>query len=276
MIETFEDGEFQVIKPTLNIKTHSIVLACNTLTSVSIMAYADHMQLAYKMGEAYPKIEFIQAFAKRVSIDRFRNWAGRLAIERNAYAVIFIDDDMQLPKDTFQKLYEASINYDILAAFNYIRGYPFKIMAYKFDLMHEKRRRLINLSENDIPKPLGSVVPCDAIGTAVCLIKTRCFIDTPTPWFLTGKHGTEDIYFCLKAKDYWPDLKIGMHTGVVTGHLLDPEIISYYTRNSLMQYYESFMNPTELMKARTENIREIVLPEVGARELYYEDIMKSV
>lgn len=266
------DGIHEHVLPKIVKPKYRVMLACNTLTHIHINPYADHMVLAYRLGLEYPDIQFYQFFARRTPIDKFRNWVAKTAIELGCYAIVFIDDDMQLPPYTFQKLFQASINYDIVAAFNYIRGYPFKIMAFKWDLLHN-RKRLINLAECDLPDPLQGVVPVDAIGTAVCLIKTSVFRGVPAPWFLTGPHGTEDIYMCLKVKDYNPEIKLGMHTEIITGHMLDPEVISHYTRASHMKYVESFMNAKEIEEARSEDIRLAQIPSIGKRELTYEAIM---
>lgn len=251
-----------------------VVLACNTLTDIGLACYCDHMRLAYRLGREHLNIDFLQFFARRTSIDRFRNMVAKFAIKNNIDWIFFIDDDMQLPPDTFTKLFNAVTNerYDILCAFNYIRGYPFKIMAFKWDLL-ANNKRLVNLNENDLPETLGGVVPCAAIGTAVCLIRTEFLKRTPAPWFITGPHGTEDIYMCLKVSDYNPDVRIGMHTGVVTGHTLDPEVISHGTRNSLMKYIESYMTLEEIEKVKKEDPRIALIPDVGKRKLHYEDLM---
>jgi hypothetical protein len=223
-----------------------VLVACTTLTSVGSGPYMDHMRLYYRLSKDHPNIDFHQMFSHRNSIDRFRNLAFKVAVQGNLDYLMFIDDDMQLPHDTFTKLYAAcEEGYDILAALNYIRGYPFDIMAFKEEEEGEdKKKYLVALKGEDLPDPLdGSVVDCTAIGTAVCLLNMKRLKDVPAPWFITGPHNTEDIYFCLKAKESIPDLRVGVHTGVVTGHVLDPEVISYYTRPALMKYMESFMTP---------------------------------
>lgn len=234
------------------------------------------MKTFYDMGRRHPEYDFRQLFASRMSIDRFRNWAAETAIAYNCKYLMFIDDDMKITPDVFTRLLEGCEreSYSILAAFNYIRGYPFKIMAFKYDLM-AGHKRLRNLVQSDLPNPTGSVVPCDAIGTAVCLIDVNIIKRTPKPYFLTGPHGTEDIYFCLNAKHYVPELKIGMHTGAETGHLIDPEVISHGTRAALMKYYESYMTPEEVRAATSDIPGLAILPDVGNRDLHYEDIMGS-
>lgn len=252
-----------------------ILVACNTLTAISGESYPYHMKMFYDMGRRHLEYDFMQCFATRVSIDRFRNYAADIAIKRNCKYLMFIDDDMKIPADCCAKLLEAveQHGYDIVAAFNYIRGYPFKIMSFKYDLA-SGHKRLLNLNQDDIAKaPKDSIIPCDAIGTAVCIISVEVLRRTPKPLFLTGPHGTEDIYMCLKAKEHIPELKIGMHSGIITGHLIDPESISHDTRASLMAYYESYMTPKEIAAARMENPGLALVPDVGSRELHYEDVM---
>tara|TARA_R110000822_G_scaffold3867_3_gene16466 strand:- start:1061 stop:1906 length:846 start_codon:yes stop_codon:yes gene_type:complete len=231
-----------------------VLIACNTLTGIHGEIYHNHARLFYCLGRDYPKFDFKQFFARRLSIDRFRNMAAKLAIQQGCKYLMFIDDDMKLPHDSFGKL-EAAMRqgYGIVSAFTYIRGYPFEIMSFKYEDPKAKPRRLINLTNEDLPSPLGPVVPVEAIGTAVCIISVDVLRKTPGPWFVTGPHHTEDIYFCIKAKEYNPKLKIGMHTGISTGHLLDPECITDGTRDALLKYHEAFMDPFQVEMAKNKD-----------------------
>lgn len=255
-----------------------VLVACCTLTSINLGPYLDHTKLWYRVGREFPHIDFIQMGSKRMSIDRFRNEAMRIALDNAIDYIYFIDDDMLLPPDTFAKLLEGMQQYDILSALNYIRGYPFKIMSYKWDLS-SGHKRLMNITEEDLPNPLSGILPVNAIGTAVCLIRVNVFKQVPAPWFLTGPHGTEDIYMCLKAKDYAPYIRIGTHLEIITGHMLDPEVISHRTRAAHMDYVESFMSHKELQEARQEDTRLAQVPnrEKGfRRELTYEELMHTM
>lgn len=270
-----ETAEVLNLVPNKNPALPSIMVACNTLTSISGETYPYHMKLFYEMGRRHPNYNFFQLFASRMSIDRFRNWAAEQAIAYGCRYLMFMDDDMTITQETFGLLLEGCEHqgYGILAAFNYIRGYPFKIMSFKYDLM-AGHKRLRNLLQEDINRAApGSIIACDAIGTAVCMISVDTIRNTPKPWFLTGPHGTEDIYFCLDAKAHNPELKIGMHTGCITGHLLEPEKISHETRASLMTYYESYMSQADIAAAQADLPGLAVVPDVGSRQLHYEDIM---
>lgn len=246
----------------------SVLVACNTLTSIQTPAYADHTRFWYRMGKEFPKLNFHQLNARRVSIDRFRNNAFLIAARQKMDYLLFIDDDMQFDYKIFRMLYDGckKEKYDILAALNYIRGYPFDPMAFKFS-KDEERKRLVFLTDEEIDGAQGKIVPCEAIGTAVCLINMKRLRDIPAPWFITGPHNTEDIYFCCQVRHYLKKAKIGVHTGAITGHLLDAETLSYFTRPKLLKYFESYMTPEQIEGTKNQDrglayISENILPMI--------------
>jgi hypothetical protein len=234
-------------------KRKSVLVACNTLTSVGIGPYADHMAMFYRIGRSFRDIDFHQCFAKRMSIDRFRNFAAKVAVDGGFDYLFFLDDDMQMSgAEVFLKLYAAK--YHIIGALNYIRGYPFDPMAFKYVSDDGKTRRLVHLTDEEIDdaRQTGKcIIPVGAIGTAVCLIDVKqTFAKMPAPWFLTGPHNTEDIYFCIKAAEYNKRCRIGVHADAITGHVLDPEVVNYHTRKHLQAYYESYMSKADIESAR--------------------------
>lgn len=233
-------------------KRIKVLLACNTLTSVHVGPYADHMAQVYRMARNHRNIDFHQCFARRLSIDRFRNFAATVALKTSMDYIFFIDDDMQFDKLIFDQLWEHRKKYHILAALNYVRSYPFDPMAYRFRIREDGHpKHLTCLTDEEVDAAQMQPIPVDAIGTAVCLIDVKNTIKKiAPPWFTTGPHNTEDIYFCVKAKDGNRKVRIGVHTGAITGHLLDPEVISYHTRKHLLAYHESYMSKQDIENAR--------------------------
>ncbi len=233
-------------------KMKKVLVAINTLTSVRKEPYGDHMNLYYRLGRDFPHIEFHQMQVYRMAIDRFRNLAAKMCIQQEMDYSFFIDDDMlfQDPKTIFKQLYEAKM--DIVMAHVYVRGYPFPLMAFKqVSSGKGENLRLDNLSQEDLldsnpRKRSDGVITCEAVGTSVCLINCKLFKKLPSPWFLTGPHQTEDIYFCCNAKEHFKRVKIGMHSLAICGHQLEPEVVSYYTRDALLKYCESFMTEHEI------------------------------
>lgn len=236
-----ENGEQSVMR-----RKKQVLVAINTLTSIAQGPYMDHMRLYYHLGRRNPKYDFHQMVATRVSIDRFRNNAASIALKNNMDYLMFIDDDMRLPIDVFEQLVNARL--DIAAAHTYIRGYPYKLMSFKAE-----GSRMVNHSQEDLATG-DKVLKCAAVGTAVSLIKVDLFRRIPPAWFVTGTHNTEDIYFCVKAKQFIKNVKIGMVKSCITGHELAPEVISYHTRQAHMGYMESFMTPLEIENIRNDGI----------------------
>jgi hypothetical protein len=167
--------------------------------------------------------------------------------------IFFLDDDMQMDgANVFKKLWESK--YDIIGALNYIRGYPFDPMAFKYVSEGSGIKRLVHVTDEEVDAARSSsnpIIKVGAIGTAVCLIKVETtFKRMQPPWFLTGPHNTEDIYFCIKAKEYNKSVKLGVHCDAITGHVLDPEVVNYHTRKHLQDYYESYMSKADIESAR--------------------------
>jgi len=147
-----------------------------------------------------------------------RNTAARIAIEQDCEYLFFYDDDVIIPHDCIQSLLACEA--DVAAGLTYIRGYPFKPMAFRFK--DKYRKELSN--DIDVKKDRDSLtgfLPCDAVGFSCVLIRVELLRKLDPPYFVTGTHNTEDIYFCLKATAHYPNTSIVVNTNVKCGHLLD-------------------------------------------------------
>lgn len=211
----------------------------NTLTDIEQMVYSNHIQFFYRLGKHYPNDTFILFAPRRMSIDRARNLAAKLALESGCDNLLFIDDDVIVPINMLDKLLAA--DKDIVAGWTIIRGYPFKNMFFKFD---DAKR---DLSPMEGVERSSGVIDVDAVGFSTCLIKTELLKKIPAPWFVTGPTNTEDIYFCLKARQYVPDCTICVDTGIETCHLVGPEFVAPHNREDLMKFMES-QDPSLLVK----------------------------
>lgn len=211
-----------------------------------------------------------------MSIDNARNTAADLAMKAQCDYLMFIDDDVMIPKNTLDLLLKA--DKDIIAGLVIIRGMPFNVMAFRWmdlgvpqeDRPKEDEKRSLTFY-NDLPlrtpcesgherfhiecenclkiglhpDGLQAVVDVDAIGFSCALIKTDVLHQLTTPYFITGRHHTEDVYFCMKVKTELVGTEennnqaptIAMHTGVQCGHLLNPEPIEWSVRKRLTDFY---------------------------------------
>jgi glycosyltransferase involved in cell wall biosynthesis len=209
-------------------------ICTNILTVVDAASYITHCNFWYRLGRTFPKDTFFAMTPPRMAIDQARNWAAKMAMQQECDYLMFIDDDALIAPDTLASLISADL--DIVMAHTYIRGYPFHVMAFKRD----GEKGLVNF--DDYKEFIGEngVFLCDAVGFHCALIKVELLKKMEPPYFLTGTHYTEDIYFCVKArKEVSESVSIGVDTRVPTGHLLHKENVSVENVERLRTYYSN-------------------------------------
>ena len=203
-----------------------ITIGINTLHVVQYSSYTNHIQFFYNLGKKGHEVVLVNP--SRMSIDRMRNMSAKVAIETGSDYLLFLDDDVIVPKDGLEKL--IALDSDIAAGNVIIRGYPFNYMVFKYDKHDVNLKPLTSLG--------GETVECDAVGFSFCLIKTEILKQIKEPWFVTGLTNTEDIYFCIKAKRKIPSLSIHVDPSVVCRHILWDEVISEENRENYKEYFE--------------------------------------
>ncbi len=209
------------------------LICTNTLTVVHQIVYANHLHFYFRLAKNNPDDTFALFTPVRMTIDTCRNLAAKTALEGNFDYVMFIDDDVLLPFNAYEKL--KSHNKDVVAGWTVIRGYPFNNMFFRYseDKAHLNFYNDVKLDETDL-------VPVDAIGCSCVLIKCDVFRKMPTPYFVTGVHNTEDIYFCVKAREYIPEVGIFVDPTVRTPHILAQEAVTPENRELLKDYYDKY------------------------------------
>src|SRR5439155_21234412 len=147
------------------------LILVNTLQNINQFIYSNHIEFFTKTRKLYPKDDFFFFTPPRMSIDRARNQAAKMALESECDNLLFIDDDVLVPQDCFKKLIETEG--DIISGLVIIRGWPFNVMAFKEtgdgqldffnDLPKDSNNKLKELVSNE--DKLG------AVGFSCCLIK---------------------------------------------------------------------------------------------------------
>ena len=237
------------------------VILVNTLTLVDQIVYSNHIHFFCQTVKDYPKDAFVVFTPPRMSIDRARNEAAKMALMLEADYLMFIDDDVLLPitqnNHIFKSLVEA--DKDIIAASVRIRGYPFNRMAFKYtDPDPTNRKRALDFY-NDKHDPEHPIVDVDALGFSTCLIKVDVLKPMDPPFFITSPNGTEDVYFCIRAqKELEPKPTIAVHTGISCSHLLDKEAVDDGTVERWKVFCEHDIKKDikELNEGRNENYIE--------------------
>lgn len=209
-----------------------IVVGINSLVSTTHAAYGNHIQLFYNLGKLYSDVTFILVNPPRMSIDRMRNMTAEIALQKEADYILFIDDDVIVPLDNncdfLRKMMAHSA--DAIAGDVLIRGYPFKHMVFKYD--ERKNLNALERLESD------EVTEVDAVGFSLCLIKVATLKKMEKPYFITGLHNTEDIFFCMNLKEEIQDAKILVDPSIKCGHILWDEVIYPDNLTNYKEYYE--------------------------------------
>lgn len=217
-----------------------IFILTNTLTSVSSFCYSNHIAFHSYNARKYPDSQFFLYTPHRQSIDRSRNEAAVQAMQLECDYLMFIDDDILIPKDAFEKLKEA--DKDIIAALVYLRGYPFHTMAFKqLETSIDGRLQLGYYDDWEDNKDEDGLIKLAAVGFSCCLIKVDILNALQPPFFITGTNNTEDVYFCLRTRELSPNPSIYLHPDIKCGHMLNPEPIEYDTRKLQIEYCEGLV-----------------------------------
>lgn len=216
-----------------------ILVGVNVLTSVESEVYGNHCELFFHFGRRMPEHDFILYHPRRTSIDRMRNLAAKYALEFECDYLCFIDDDVLVDRECLASLLKA--DKDVVAALTYIRGYPFNPMVFKYIYNNGNGDKVLGYDTELKADPEG-LVECEAVGFSCVLIKCELLRKVSTPYFITGSHHTEDVYFCVKAKKEFPNTAIFTDIKYATSHRLNSEYVTQSNVQKLRNYYK----PTEV------------------------------
>ena len=226
----------------------AVIAICN-LTSIGNKPYATHLQFAYKLAKDNPEWKFLLFTPYRMAIADFRNHAVDAALDVGAEYVMFLDDDSILLnfagafKSLRTTIEESEKDIHIISPVYYVRGYPFHPMFFK----ESNDPDLLKVGKglefyDDFMEPDNidedGLLEVAALGCHCTLISTEVFPALERPYFLTGMNNTEDVYFCMKCRDYIENIGIYIDTNQTVGHLLDPLWVDKGNVDLLRKFYK--------------------------------------
>lgn len=206
--------------------------------------------------EAKSDYKFFTMNTGRLLISYARELICDQAISTNMDYLLFIDDDMIVPHNLFEHLIQ--IDADIVAPLCTTRNFPFEPVVYRSEISDQESDgsfKLKNTSVTDIER--NKIVDAETVGFGVVLIKVDILKKIPKPWFFVNQAVGEDILFCIRARQHIPDFKIKINTGLIVGHMGDPEIrtIKDYDRIKGTPEYETFLKQYRpQMEPKCQNI----------------------
>lgn len=220
---------------TVEKQQRKTLVGINTLANIDQWVYNSHMPFFFDLGRIRERKgdKFILFAPPRMSIDRMRNEAARIAMEEECTHLMFIDDDILLPDDTYQKL--ISHNKNIIGGLTYVRGYPFDPMIFDF-------KRKDSYFMRDFKERINEqgLIDCDALGFSCVIMSIDLIKKIPPPYFVTGVNHTEDVYFCKKVKELFPYEKIWVDPSIKTSHKIGSEFVDDSNVEFWRDYYEKF------------------------------------
>lgn len=223
-----------------------------------VEAYDNHLQFACHIGkiaaQSPDKFEFRWGSVGRVLTPVARERLTEFAMEHNMDFMLQIDNDMLIPEDLFERLYDTMVKYnaDVVAPLAFMRHEPHYPVLYRtregYDPVAKKP-----YFEREFVKnyPKDSVVECDAVGFGSALVRMSMVRKMKRPWFMSTTGAGEDIWFCKCAKEE-AGARIFMDTRIKLGHLgvapvIDEEYYDKYSGNEHRKVYGDA--PKELVNA---------------------------
>ena len=182
-------------------------------------------------------------FILRQFVHFARNQLAREAIEGGFDYVLWLDDDAIIDPSFLPRLIEHDV--DIVMVPYFLRRPPYWCGVLRaesgniYDVATYKNLRMEDLNQG--------LIEVDGGGTHCMLVKTSVFEAMVKDgvydhWFiLAPKGGTEDMYFCMKAKDQ--GFKVYCDSDIEAGHIGDPQIITQGHHKAWMENYgDQLMN----------------------------------
>ncbi|MDE2015959.1 MAG: hypothetical protein KGJ89_05035 [Patescibacteria group bacterium] len=171
--------------------------------------------------EAVTNFKFFSGTVGRLTANYAREIIAERCLEAGMDYILWIDDDMLIPFDLFERLYRHNV--DMVMPLTFMRVPPYTpVMWNEIVDNTDPVNPGINFQpileyEKDILLPAGE------IGFGVVLQKVAILKNIPKPWFFNNTSIGEDIWFCFKAKQN--GFKCFVDTSFAVGHLGVPPII---------------------------------------------------
>lgn len=198
----------------------------------------------------HSKFDFLTCSTGRMHTSYAREILAEEALKLNTDFILFIDDDMMVPKDMFPHLMKHADKADIIAPLCFQRIPPYNPVLYKLNYDTDKNGTITCHSDNITDYPINATFNPDAVGFGVVLIKTEVLKKLPKPWFFSNTALGEDIYFCLRAKQM--GFKTLVDTRIKIGHMANPHCVTELDFIRYNKEHLKKLHPEEMEKHQLE------------------------
>lgn len=215
-------------------KTIKVVIAVPNIGVTHHIAYDNHSMWNTHLGVLAERSRNEPVTKDGAIIEIFHFTAGRLltpaarealadnALQAGMDYMLMLDDDMTVPMDLFEKLYDHNV--DIVAPLAFTRNPPHYAVIYSCETGTDpvsRQEYFINHYARNYPE--NQLVRCDAVGFGAVLINMDVIRKMKKPYFMSTCGTGEDILFCYNAQKV--GAKVYMDTATKLGHIGAPVII---------------------------------------------------
>lgn len=176
--------------------------------------------------EATTNYKFFTGTVGRLMVSYARDIICTRALAAGMDYILWIDDDMMIPFNVFDRLIMHHV--DMVMPLTFMRIPPYQPVMWD-DYIEKGELRFRNLTKY----PKDTLFPASEIGFGVVLMKVDILNKIQAPYFLMNSSIGEDIHFCYRLKEKgiqcWVDTSFGV------GHIGTAPII---TERQYLEYKE--------------------------------------
>lgn len=251
---SFRSRKLKAYEDTRAYEDQGIVWVCPTRGMVPMCVVVSWMMLQWPMNQFHSQLiamegaEVGEAYNKLVGITMDRPTLRAAYgpeygdIFANAPFILTVEEDNVLPPDAAVRLLEAIFKcpdcggeisgdrwrcarghrgFDAVSGLYFVKNDPPIPMA--FGTPGKRSGKGYDMKPRSIEKAVkrGEVMEVNGIAMGCALWRKDVFKRVSQPWFKTSTDGTQDLYFCAKAKKE-AKARYGVHCGVRVGHY-DPK-----------------------------------------------------
>ena len=202
-----------------------VMLAEPSQGQIDVLAHDNRKDFLMELSHVRhnSKFRFFSGTTGRMLVTFARETFAEESLRLGMDWILFVDDDMVLPRKMFLGLARHMDNADIIAPLCFRRVHPYHPVLYNVRTEERDGTTYANI-QGYLEYPPNKVFEVDAVGFGVVLIRTEILKKVPKPWFFSNTSIGEDIHFCLRARKY--GFKTLCDSRVKVGHLGIPPCIT--------------------------------------------------
>lgn len=200
-----------------------VFVAMPTHGVIHYLAHDNHVDMyTWCRGfEERSNYKFFTGTVGRLFTSFARETIAERALEGGMDYILWIDDDMMVTPDIFERLVKHDV--DIVTPLTFMRVAPYSPVMWNEKITMKDGEQSVAFNQI-LEYPAGKLIQVGQVGFGVVLMKTSILKTIPKPWFFNNVSVGEDIWFSFKAKQN--GFSSYVDTSFCVGHIGAPPIIT--------------------------------------------------